>query len=146
MEYLGRYSHKVAISNHRLMRVDETGVQFTYRDYRDNRKKQMKLSGVEFLRRFSQHILPKGFVRIRHYGLLSSGKRPQLRQLQQAFGVQATEKKERKDWKQLSREHLGYDPDVCPVCRQGKMVVIQWLDGVRGPPEKLCKPQVATVK
>jgi hypothetical protein len=146
VEYLGRYSHKVAISNHRLQSVDETGVQFSYRDYRDNRKKQMKLTGVEFLRRFGQHILPKGFVRIRHYGLLSASKRPQLRKLQTAHGVQVPEQKEKKDWKQLSREHLGYDPDVCPVCRQGKMVVIQWLDGVRGPPGRSPKPQVANVK
>ena len=146
VEYLGRYTHKVAISNHRLVSVDETGVRFTYRDYRDDRIKQMKLTGVEFLRRFSQHILPKGFVRIRHYGLLSSSKRPQLKQLQMALGIQVPEKREKKNWKQLCREHLGFDPDLCPVCGQGKMVVIQWLDAVRGPPEKLWNPQVATEK
>jgi hypothetical protein len=146
VEYLGRYTHKVAISNHRLTSVDPTGVEFSYLDYRDNRKKQMKLSGVEFLRRFSQHILPKGFVRIRHYGLLSAGKRAQLRQLQTALGVQIPEKKEKKNWKQLCREHLGFDPDQCPACKQGRMVVVQWLDAVRGPPEKLWNPQVANRK
>lgn len=146
VEYLGRYSHKVAISNHRLQSVDETGVRFSYRDYRDYQSKAMKLTGVEFLRRFSQHILPKGFVRIRHYGLLSASKRPQLRQLQTALGVQIPEKREKKDWKQLCREHLGYDPDLCPQCRQGRMVIIQRLDPVRGPPEKSWNPQVAPVK
>lgn len=146
VEYLGRYTHKVAISNHRLQSVDDTGVQFSYRDYRDNRTKRMKLSGVEFLRRFSQHILPKGFVRIRHYGLLSAGKRTQLRQLQTALGVRVPEKKEKKNWKQLCREHLGFDPDLCPACGQGKMVVIQWLDAVRGPPKKPWNQQVANGK
>ncbi|MBW6499745.1 MAG: transposase, partial [Bacteroidales bacterium] len=146
VEYLGRYTHKVAISNHRLRSVDQAGVEFSYRDYRDNRAKRMKLGGVEFLRRFSQHILPKGFVRIRHYGLLSAGKRTQLRQLQSALGVQAPEKKEKKNWKQLCREHLGFDPDQCPECKQGRMVVLQWLAAVRGPPEKPWNPQVATGK
>jgi hypothetical protein len=146
VEYLGRYTHKVAISNHRLTSVDPTGVEFSYLDYRDNRKKQMKLSGVEFLRRFSQHILPKGFVRIRHYGLLSASNRAQLRQLQTALGVQVPEKKEKKNWKQLCREHLGFDPDQCPECEQGRMVVVQWLAAVRGPPEKIWNPQVAPLK
>jgi len=146
VEYLGRYTHKVAISNHRLVSVDHTGVQFSYRDYRDDRIKQMKLTGVEFLRRFCQHILPKGFVRIRHYGLLSASKRPQLKQLQIALGVQVTEKRVKKDWKQLCREHLGFDPDLCPECGQGKMVVIQRLDPVRGPPEMLWEWQCATGK
>jgi len=78
--------------------------------------------------------------------LLSASKRPQLKQLQMALGVQVPEKREKKNWKQLCREHLGFDPDLCPVCGQGKMVVIQWLDAVRGPPEKLWNPQVATEK
>jgi len=146
VEYLGRYTHKVAISNHRLVSVNETGVQFSYRDYRDNRSKVMRLTGAEFLRRFCQHILPKGFVRIRHYGLLSTGKRAQLKQLQKALGVIVSEKRVKKDWKQLCREHLGYDPDLCPECRQGKMVVIQRLEAVRGPPENPWNPQVANGK
>jgi len=146
VEYLGRYTHKVAISNHRLRSLDETGVQFSYRDYRDNKSKTMKLTGVEFLRRFCHHILPKGFVRIRHYGLLSASRRKQLRQLQKSHGVSVAEKRVKKDWKQLCREHLGYDPDLCPECRQGKMVVVQRLDPVRGPPEKLWNPQVANGK
>jgi hypothetical protein len=146
VEYLGRYTHKVAISNHRLRSVDETGVQFSYRDYRDNQSKAMKLTGVEFLRRFCQHILPKGFVRIRHYGLLSSGKKAILKELQKALGVVVPEKRAKKDWKQLCREHLGFDPDLCPECKQGRMVVVQWLDAVRGPPEKPWKLQIANEK
>lgn len=71
--YLGRYTHKVAISNHRIKAVEKDHVQFSYKDYRQGAKqKQMRLTHGEFIRRFAQHILPKGFVRIRHYGILSS--------------------------------------------------------------------------
>ena len=72
IEYLGRYTHKVAISNHRIHCFDEQAqtITFAYKDYRDGNKKQMMLSSLEFLRRFSQHILPKGFTRIRTYGYL----------------------------------------------------------------------------
>lgn len=146
IEYLGRYTHKTAISNHRLVSIDETGVRFRYRDYRDNKQKQMRLSGTEFLRRFSQHILPKGFVRICHYGLLASKNRPQLRQLQQEHGIQVRQEREHKDWKQLCREHLGYDPDLCPHCKKGKMVTIERLDPVRGPPQFLNVSQTAWKK
>jgi hypothetical protein len=72
IEYLGRYTHKVAISNHRIIQVDKTAVSFSYKDYRDGgNTKQMTLSNAEFVRRFAQHILPLRFVRIRHYGILS---------------------------------------------------------------------------
>ena len=137
VEYLGRYTHKVAISNHRLLDIDPSGVHFRYRDYRDNRQKEMTLDGAEFLRRFCQHILPKRFVRIRHYGLLSTSKRPELRELQQAFGIYVPLKKEKKDWKQICREHLNYNPDSCPCCGTGKMMTIQLMRAGRSPPELL---------
>lgn len=71
--YLGRYTHRVAISNSRLISMRDGRVQFQYKDYADDQKnKQMSLSADEFLRRFLLHVLPKGFVRIRHYGLLAS--------------------------------------------------------------------------
>jgi len=77
VEYLGRYTHKIAISNHRLVDVDDQRVSFNYKDYRDaGKQKVAKLSGVEFLRRFATHILPAGFVRIRHYGFLASRNKP----------------------------------------------------------------------
>ena len=134
VEYLGRYTHKTAISNHRLVSIDETGVRFNYRDYRDNKQKVMHLSGEEFLRRFCQHILPRGFVRIRHFGMLASINRPQLQKLQRSLGIIPKKKTDRKDWKQLCREHLDYDPDLCPHCKKGTMVTIEHFDPVRGPP------------
>lgn len=136
IEYLGRYTHKVAIGNHRITNIGESGVSFRWRDYRDNKEKIMTLSGSEFLRRFSQHILPKRFVRIRHYGLLSSTKRPLLRQLQKSFGISVLEKRERKNWKQICKEHLNYNPDVCPHCGKGNMHTIEVLLPGRPPPER----------
>jgi hypothetical protein len=73
IEYLGRYTHKIAISNHRLQSIDAGKVVFNYKDYGDCGKvKTMTISAPEFLRRFCLHILPKGFRKIRHYGILSS--------------------------------------------------------------------------
>jgi hypothetical protein len=134
IEYLGRYTHKVAIGNHRLLNVDETGVRFSWRDYRDNIEKVMPLEGAEFLRRFCIHILPKRFVRIRHYGLLSTTRREELRELQQAFGINTPEIREKKQWKEVCREHLNYDPDICPVCGKGHMSTIEMFFGPRPPP------------
>jgi hypothetical protein len=73
LKYLARYTHRVAISNHRLVKLEEGKVTFRYQDYADSRKeKLLTLSAEEFLRRFVMHVLPKGFMKIRHYGLLSS--------------------------------------------------------------------------
>jgi hypothetical protein len=135
IEYLGRYTHRVAINNHRLLSIDEYGVRFRYRDYRDNRQKVMTLKGTEFLRRFCQHILPKGFVRIRHLGLLSTSKRSQLRELQQAFGIIVPVVKDKKDWKEICNDHLNYNPDLCPHCGKGMMVPIEVLRPGRAPPD-----------
>ena len=84
IEYLGRYTHKIVISNHRIKNISNDKVSFAYKDYRQNaKKKTMRLTQKEFIRRFSLHILPKRFVRIRHYGILSSfWKREKLKELQ----------------------------------------------------------------
>ena len=73
LKYLARYTHRVAISNNRLLKLEEGRVTFRYKDYADDdQQKTMTLAAVEFLRRFVQHVLPKGFMKIRHYGLLAS--------------------------------------------------------------------------
>ncbi len=94
----------------------------------------MPLEGAEFLRRFCQHILPKRFVRIRHYGLLSTARREQLRELQQAFGINAPKIREKKHWKDVCRDHLKYDPDICPICGKGFMSTIETFLIPRPPP------------
>jgi hypothetical protein len=72
--YLARYTHRVAISNHRLLAVDDKGVTFSWRDYRDGaRMKSMTLAADEFIRRFLLHVLPDSFQRVRHYGFFATG-------------------------------------------------------------------------
>lgn len=125
IEYLGRYTHKVAISNHRIQNVDEVTVRFSYKDYRDGSKtKQMTLRHEEFARRFSLHILPHRFVRIRHYGILSSTwKRGKLKALQATLNIKTTQQ----PLKTLLRR--------CPCCKTGTLITID-VFGKRGPPQQ----------
>ena len=119
IEYLGRYTHKIAISNHRIQSIDNGKVIFSYKDYCDESKvKTMTLSATEFLRRFCIHILPKGFRKIRHYGILSSRKKKKLRELQTNPGVEKAE-----------TDAIVYiQPDfkvkICPCCGKGEMLAI----------------------
>lgn len=139
VEYLGGYTHKIAISNHRLVRINDQDVTFRWRDYRDNQQKLMTLTGVEFLRRFCQHILPKGFVRIRHFGILSATRKEDFRELQISMGITPSgrnKKHTRMSWKEICREQLDYDPDLCPHCKKGKMIMIERFLPARGPPLK----------
>jgi hypothetical protein len=124
VEYLGRYTHKIAISNHRIQSVNDQNVSFHYKDYRQNgQRKSMTLTHEEFIRRFALHILPKGFVKIRHYGFLSSNwKREKLKILQEKLKVKpqikvAKESKIRK----------------CQCCKTGNLHTILVFDQ-RGPP------------
>ena len=134
VEYLGRYTHKIAISNHRLNSIENGNVTFTWKDYRDGEKRKvMTLQATEFLRRFCMHIMPGGFVRIRHYGFLSCRKKPLLRELQQQMGL-APAKPEKLSWQSICTLRLGYNIDICPCCGKGTMVTIErWIPG-RSPP------------
>ena len=124
VEYLGRYTHKIAISNNRIKAIDNQNVIFEYKDYRlAGAKKQMTLTHGEFIRRFSLHILPKRFVKIRHYGFLSSTwKRQKLKLLQEKLKVKVLEKVEKKPF--LPK---------CPCCKTGNLHRIAVFDQ-RGPP------------
>jgi hypothetical protein len=94
VEYLGRYSHKIAITKHRIVSVTDTHVNFRYKDYADGDKtKLLSLSREEFLRRFEMHILPKRFTKIRHYGFMQNhGKRSRLQQIRQYLQLTALPK------------------------------------------------------
>ena len=124
IEYLGRYTHKIAISNHRIQDVGNGSVTFSMKDYRHGGKRSsMCLPDAEFIRRFALHILPKGFVRIRHYGMLSSyHKRQNLAELK----------------KTLDPVRLKEKPpllhNICPKCRQGHLITITTFTA-RGPPK-----------
>ena len=111
VEYLGRYTHKVAISNHRLTNVDSQNVSFSYKDYRSEAtKKTATISGVEFLRRFVHHILPQGFMRIRHYGFLAGRNKPKELNLAKADLDQDAWEKLEISWQKLAEEKLGIHP------------------------------------
>jgi hypothetical protein len=92
LRYLGRYTHRVAISNHRLISFDGENVVFRWRDYaHGNKKRKMTLTAMEFLRRLSQHILPRGFVRIRHFGFLTNVRRSGRLKLARQFLADAAQ-------------------------------------------------------
>lgn len=141
--YLGRYSHRVAISNHRLVLVADGRVSFTFKDYRDDhRTKVMTTRGTEFLRRFLFHVLPPGFVRIRHYGLYAPCNvntklvvADRLLQPEQPL-VSAQEEPPRSWWERF-RDRTGVDVMACPACgstlqRRGQ---IDAETPARAPPE-----------
>jgi len=123
VEYLGRYTHKIAISNHRLKSLDK-GVTFSMKDYRHGGKKTtMTLNDQEFIRRFALHILPKGFVRIRHYGILSSCRKKEIIPILQAqLGSVQT----------LARQETKHRR--CPSCKKGTLITLMTFDS-RGPPK-----------
>jgi hypothetical protein len=127
VEYIGRYSHRVAITNRRITAVDEQHVSYTYKDYKDEGKtKTMRLTGEEFLRRFTQHILPPGFVKARHYGYLAGSNREKLRAIQKEFNLPLVpQKRERKRWNDFYRERYGVSPCLCRECGQADMITIQ---------------------
>ncbi|MGH7238801.1 MAG: IS91 family transposase [Candidatus Saccharimonadales bacterium] len=129
IEYLGRYTHKIAISNHRILDISGDQVTFRYKDYRHGAaSRTMELDGLEFIRRFAMHILPKGFVRIRHYGILSSTAKKRC----------ATTIKEQLPEKPLPLptrpKPVPYNPRQCPCCKKDTMQTILRFNR-RGPPE-----------
>jgi hypothetical protein len=136
VEYLGRYTHKIAISNHRIKSIDHNQITFAYKDYQQSgTNKTMPLSATEFLRRFCLHILPPGFVRMRHYGILASrNKRKELNRAKAYFGMELWEIL-KIDWVQIAETILGIKPNTCKACG-GELEVIAVLNGQRGPPHK----------
>jgi len=133
IQYLGRYTHKVAISNHRIKSVDNGQVTFSWKDYRHGDvQKEMTLSATEFLRRFCQHILPFRFVKIRHYGILASVNKPKLRDVQFGMGI-IVETKPKPTWQEVCKQKLNFDPELCPHCKTGHFhTVSTW--SARAPP------------
>jgi hypothetical protein len=129
VSYLGRYTHRVAISNHRLVAVHEGQVAFRWRDYRHgNRVKVMPLAAGEFLRRFLLHTLPSGWVRIRHYGLLGNRCRAHtLPAARHALSQPPPVPPAPESAPVLMRRLTGIDIERCPHCHQGRLTVIATL-------------------
>jgi hypothetical protein len=131
--YLGRYTHRIAISNHRIVDFADAKVTFSWKDYADGcQKKLMTLDAVEFLRRFLLHVLPHGFVRIRHYGLCASSNvntklvaaRRLLAPEAEPAELPKPESTQPKPWWERFLEQTGVDILACPLCKVGRM---QWL-------------------
>jgi hypothetical protein len=146
LKYFGRYTHRVAISNHRICHLANGKVTFTWRDYKDgNRKKTMTLTAIEFIRRFLLHILPQRFVKIRHYGLISNANRKtKLAHCRKILGVPPKKKEEtheKETWSEFLFRITGVDPTLCPACGKGHMITQETLQPQRASP--IIKREVA---
>ena len=130
VNYLGQYTHRVAITNTRIKNIDSNGVTFSYKDYRDNaNQKLMTLGGVEFLRRFAMHILPRGFVKIRYFGILTSAYRQQVESLKTKPDIfQLNETRQ-----QRIVRLTGLNPCKCPKCKTGTMIPVEIIPRIRSP-------------
>jgi hypothetical protein len=132
IKYLGQYTHRIAISNQRIRAIKDGRVYFHAKDYRDNATiKMADLDGLEFLHRFTQHILPKGFIRIRRYGIYNATVK---RNLNIAFAAEQTgfNKLMAKKEKQTQATMLE-QARCCPVCKKGRMIVMEKLPRIRSP-------------
>ena len=129
LRYLGRYTHRIAIGNERLVALQDGRVTFRYRDRRrGNEKGLLTLAAPDFVRRFLQHVLPRGFVRVRHFGLQANGCRKQLllraRQLLGSPDPPSPDTAVRESWQTLLRRLTGRDPSRCPYCERGMLHVV----------------------
>jgi len=136
LQYLGRYTHRIAISNNRILANRDGNASFLWRDYADNnRQKTMTLKADEFIRRFILHVLPARFVRIRHFGLLANRNRKDAIALCRKFlGSGITETKEnvsKETWQEQLIRICGIDVTVCPVCQRGRMLRVAILNPLR---------------
>jgi len=135
LDYLGRYTHRVAISNNRIISILNGKVTFTYRDrQRDNETKKMNLDGEEFIRRFLLHVLPKGFLKIRYFGFLSHrNKKQAIPLLRKLIDPDAKfPEKVNETILEMMLRLTGTDITCCPKCKKGTMTIIKKL------PEHYC--------
>lgn len=135
--YLGRYSHRVAISNDRIQRVEGNTISFSWKDYRDAcKRKTMILPAEEFIRRFLLHVLPCGFCKIRYYGIFAlRTRKTDLKKCKQDMAIKETRSKfEGLAWHEALKIITGNDIFKCPSCKNGKMVLLFPFSGRRAPP------------
>jgi hypothetical protein len=129
LEYLGRYTHRVAISNHRIISVDDGNVTFKYKNRKTNQTVSCPITAVEFIRRFLLHSLPIGFMRIRHFGFLSNRwKSENIKRIRVSLGQSAASDKDvGKSIEEMMFKLTGTDITLCPCCKKGKMRVVAEL-------------------
>jgi hypothetical protein len=135
LSYLGRYTHRVAISNNRILQVDDKQVTFSWRDYhQDYRQIITTINGTEFLKRLSLHILPLGFTRIRHYGFLSSASKTKaLVALREYFCLPPKADHTNIPWQTIARERMGIEAQCCKKCGHLMQIIRIIPDGFHRP-------------
>lgn len=130
LDYLGRYTHRVALSNDRILSAHNGEVTFNYRDRKNqNQRKLMKLQAHEFIRRFLLHVIPKGFMRVRHFGFLANrAKKHALPQCRKLLGLNpALPKPLQRSTYELMCNLTGIDVTRCPLCQKGTLVFLAKL-------------------
>jgi hypothetical protein len=136
VRYLGQYTHRVAITNQRIININNGKVTFIAKDYRDRAtKKPVSLDGVEFLRRFTMHILPQRFVKIRRYGIYNHTIKRNLQLQFVPHDIEAIIKQKKAPETTIERFQrlTGINPCLCPVCKEGRMVAFSQLPKIRSP-------------
>jgi hypothetical protein len=139
LDYLGRYTHRVALSNERILSVQNAQVTLSYRDRKDgDKKKTVSLEAHEFIRRFLLHVLPDGFMRIRHFGFLANrAKKHALAQCRKLLKLDAALPEiPKKSAHDLLLELTGIDLNRCPSCHQGTMIVVAELPPISASPSQ----------
>ena len=129
LKYLARYTHRVAISNHRLLKMEDDKVFFHYKDYADDHaQKVMALDGVEFIRRFLQHVVPSGFVRIRHFGFLANRFRAEKLKLCRQLLQNASSSPAMPASSSVRASDAPPERHRCPHCGNGSMIIVERLE------------------
>ena len=133
LDYLGRYTHRVAISNHRILGHKEENITFCYKDRSDNDKNRtMTLGADEFIRRFLIHVLPRSFMRIRHFGFLANRcKKDAISSCRIALRAAPPPPLTKKSVEQFVLLLTGIDITLCPGCKKGKMIKTRQLSKIR---------------
>ena len=133
IKYIARYIHRIAISNKRILKIENGSVTFSYKDYSDNNKiKTMTITAVEFIRRFMLHILPEGFMRIRQYGFLSNAaKKKKLTRIRELIQEMPDSKTETHNDKENIEDTAPYRPFECPLCKKGTLVKYKEVTAIR---------------
>ncbi len=139
LEYLARYTHRVAIANSRIKALKDGMVTFTYKNRKRARTEALTITAVEFIRRFLLHSLPKRFVRIRHYGFLANRNRSaNLTAIRQLMGLSDPSDQDVETVEGILQQLTGIDITVCPCCQKGKMHLFQKIPkGMARPPNPL---------
>lgn len=139
LEYLARYTHRVAIANSRIKELKDGMVTFTIKNRKENRTEQITITAIEFIRRFLLHSLPRGFVRIRHYGFLANRNRSKnLSAIRELMGVSDPPEKQIASLEEMMQKLTGIDISLCPGCHKGRMqLFLEIPKGLARPPNPL---------